>query len=154
MLLCTQVYLIDGNRVCLPLKKRGFGAGWHNGFGGKVKPGEDPEAGAIRELLEESGVAAKVLSKRAELTFNFLQTGEQIFSHVYWCRDYIGRPQESDEMRPFWFNFNQIPYNKMWPDDIVWFPKFLAGEQLKGEFEFLDDKGTVGKYAVSSAKFN
>ena len=30
----------DKKRVLLGLKKRGFGEGYYNGFGGKVEPGE------------------------------------------------------------------------------------------------------------------
>jgi 8-oxo-dGTP pyrophosphatase MutT (NUDIX family) len=40
--------------ILLGLKKRGFGAGKWNGFGGKVEPGESIVQGARRELLEES----------------------------------------------------------------------------------------------------
>jgi len=46
--------------VMMGMKKRGFGAGKWNGFGGKVEPGESNEQAAVRELHEESGVVAKV----------------------------------------------------------------------------------------------
>ena len=45
------------NTILLGYKKRGFGAGMYNGFGGKVESGESIEAGAQRELLEECGLA-------------------------------------------------------------------------------------------------
>lgn len=44
-------------RILLGLKKRGFGAGKWNGFGGKVEKGETIEAAALRELEEESGLS-------------------------------------------------------------------------------------------------
>jgi 8-oxo-dGTP pyrophosphatase MutT (NUDIX family) len=147
-LVCTQIYLVKGAQVCLPLKKRGFGKGWHNGYGGKVKPTESLEAGAIRELFEESGVKAGSLEKRAILNFVFLHTGKEIESHVYWCEEFMGLPQETNEMQPFWFGFKQVPYGKMWPDDKYWFPRFLAGEKFRAEFEFLDDKPTIGQYGI------
>jgi 8-oxo-dGTP pyrophosphatase MutT (NUDIX family) len=34
------------------LKKRGFGAGYYNGFGGKVEPGESIEQAAQREVIK------------------------------------------------------------------------------------------------------
>ncbi len=49
----------DGS-VLLGMKKRGFGAGKWNGFGGKVEKGESNTQAAIRELEEESGIITKV----------------------------------------------------------------------------------------------
>lgn len=46
--------------VMMGMKKRGFGVGKWNGFGGKVEAGESNEQAAIRELEEESSVVAKV----------------------------------------------------------------------------------------------
>ena len=40
------------------MKKRGFGEGKYNGFGGKIKDKETIEAAAIRELYEETEVKA------------------------------------------------------------------------------------------------
>lgn len=44
----TLVLLVQPPRVLLGLKKRGFGAGLWNGFGGKVQAGESVEAAARR----------------------------------------------------------------------------------------------------------
>lgn len=38
--LFTLVLMKDSDRILLGLKKRGFGQGRWNGFGGKVEPGE------------------------------------------------------------------------------------------------------------------
>ncbi len=52
--LYTLVFLLDGDRdrdrVLLGMKKRGFGAGKWNGFGGKVDPGETIVEAAARWL--------------------------------------------------------------------------------------------------------
>ncbi len=29
------------------------------------------------------------------------------------------------EMRPQWFDHSDIPYDKMWPDDYMWYPHML-----------------------------
>lgn len=152
MQICTQIYLIQGSRVCLPLKKRGFGVGWHNGYGGKVKAGETLEESAARELVEESLVKALSLEKRGTLLFNFLQTGKKIKSHIFLCESFVGSPAETEEMVPYWFDFDKVPYKKMWPDDILWFPEFLKGHFFSGEFEFLDSIPTIGKHSVQIIK--
>ncbi len=44
----TSVFIRDSGQVLLGLKKRGFGVGFWNGFGGKVEKGETIEEGARR----------------------------------------------------------------------------------------------------------
>jgi hypothetical protein len=46
----------DPKTILLGMKRRGFGAGRWNGFGGKVEPDETVRQAAVRELVEESGV--------------------------------------------------------------------------------------------------
>lgn len=46
--LYTLVLVLQPQRVLLGMKKRGFGAGRWNGFGGKVQEGETVEDGAKR----------------------------------------------------------------------------------------------------------
>jgi ADP-ribose pyrophosphatase YjhB (NUDIX family) len=148
--ICTQIYLIKGNKICLPLKKRGFGAGWHNGYGGKTEKGETILKSAKRELGEESLVESLNLEKRAVLTFKFIKTGEVVVSHVFVCKKFKGTPKETEEMKPYWFGFDKIPYRKMWPDDSFWMQAFLAGKKFKAEFEFLDKKPKVGRFFIKT----
>ena len=44
----TLVFLRKEGEVLLGYKKRGFGSGKWNGFGGKVEPGESVAEGAAR----------------------------------------------------------------------------------------------------------
>lgn len=46
--LLTLVLVVQPGKVLLGMKKRGFGAGKWNGFGGKVQPGETIEDAARR----------------------------------------------------------------------------------------------------------
>ena len=55
----TLVYIIKDSQILLGLKKRGFGQGKWNGFGGKVQVGETILDGAIREVEEECGLVLK-----------------------------------------------------------------------------------------------
>jgi 8-oxo-dGTP pyrophosphatase MutT (NUDIX family) len=43
-------------RILLGKKHRGFGHGMYNSFGGKIESGESNDAGAARELFEETGI--------------------------------------------------------------------------------------------------
>jgi 8-oxo-dGTP diphosphatase len=135
--------------VLLGMKKRGFGSGRYNGFGGKVEPGEDLKASAIRELYEEASIKvnpAKV-SKVGELTFTFPyvpkeKNFDQIV-HVYTAAEWEGEPKESDEMAPKWFAEHQIPYPQMWADDQHWLPLVLQGKFVTASFVFGKEDNTI-----------
>src|SRR3989344_1884966 len=52
----TVCFLLREEKVCLAQKRRTYGIGLWNGYGGRVKDGEFVEACAIRETHEESSV--------------------------------------------------------------------------------------------------
>ncbi|XP_027029660.1 oxidized purine nucleoside triphosphate hydrolase [Tachysurus fulvidraco] len=134
--LLTLVLVVQPGRVLLGMKKRGFGAGKWNGFGGKVHPGESIEQAARRELLEESGLTVNTLHKIGNITFEFVGETELMEVHVFRADDYNGEPTESEEMRPRWFDLDKIPYSEMWADDVFWFPLMLQKKKFLGYFKF------------------
>src|SRR3989338_7850236 len=125
----------DGS-LLLGMKKRGFGAGRWNGFGGKIQEGENIEAAALRELQEETGVVAEKMAEQGLLEFEFQGNPDILEVHVFRVDRFTGEPQETEEMRPQWFPVEGIPYDTMWPDDKYWVPLFLEGKQFQGKFLF------------------
>lgn len=124
-------------RVLLGMKKKGFGAGRWNGFGGKVEEGETIEGATRRELREEAGIDAHDLEKVGTLDFSFASNPDEILEvHIFRSTRFSGQPKESDEMRPAWFSQTEIPFEEMWPDDRHWFPLLLAGKKFNGRFHF------------------
>jgi 8-oxo-dGTP pyrophosphatase MutT (NUDIX family) len=132
----TLVIIEKEGEVLLGMKKRGFGQGYYNGFGGKVETGETVEEAAARELKEEAGVVAVSMEKRGILTFHFDDNPQPWEVHVYHVPDFVGEPCESEEMAPVWFSYADIPYDRMWQDDQFWYPEFLQGRRFRGEFYF------------------
>ncbi|NXJ89074.1 8ODP triphosphatase, partial [Corythaixoides concolor] len=134
--LFTLVLVVQPPRVLLGLKKRGFGAGLWNGFGGKVQPGESIEEAARRELLEESGLTVDTLQKMGQITFEFVGNSELMEVHIFRADNFHGEPTESDEMRPQWFQLDEVPFSQMWADDVYWFPLLLQKKLFRGYFKF------------------
>lgn len=132
----TLCIIHEHPRVLLGMKKRGFGAGRWNGFGGKLKEGETIESAAKRELLEETRITAHNIEKRGIIEFEFQGNPEILEVHVFRVNDFSGTPEESDEMKPEWFHVDYIPYDAMWPDDTFWLPLFLEGKRFRGRFLF------------------
>lgn len=123
-------------RILLGMKKRGFGAGRWNGFGGKVEKGESIEKSARREVKEEAGIEIEDLNKVGIIEFQFRDDSKILEVHIFKSENFLGKPQESEEMKPQWFHINKIPFEKMWPDDVYWIPMFLKGKKFRGKFLF------------------
>lgn len=78
-----------------------------------------------------------MLNYLAGIKFHYPAKPEQdLFVKVYISDTWVGEPEESREVRPEWFLVENIPFQHMWQDDILWLPRVLAGEKLSGEFEF------------------
>jgi len=162
---CSAITAPGGStrrRVLLGRKLRGFGAGYFNGYGGKVEPGEGVAAAAARELTEEACIVATDLHRRGILTFSWVdQPGDPAWEvHVFGCTEYEGLPTETDEMAPRWFDVELVaaggagqpplsvtglPFDRMWADDPAWYPLMLGGEGLfMGAFQFRNVTELVG----------
>ena len=143
----TLCFIHDDTRILLGMKKRGFGAGKWNGFGGKVEAGETIEDAARRETYEEIGIEVNALAESGALTFIYPRTEQALDVSVFRVETFQGEPKETDEMRPAWFPIDAIPFERMWLDDPHWLPIFLAGKRFEGRFVFEDDD-TLLEYAV------
>uniref|UniRef100_A0A8D0L2A8 Oxidized purine nucleoside triphosphate hydrolase n=1 Tax=Sphenodon punctatus TaxID=8508 RepID=A0A8D0L2A8_SPHPU len=93
--LFTLVLVVQPQRVLLGMKKRGFGAGLWNGFGGKVQLGETIEQAARRELQEESGLTVDYLQKMGQITFEFVGNTELMEVHIFRADSFHGEPTEN-----------------------------------------------------------
>lgn len=134
--LLTLCIIHQHPRILLGLKKRGFGTGRWNGFGGKVQEGESVEDAARREIFEEVGIKPLDMKKVGILDFGFENDPKTLEVHVFRAENFEGEPVESEEMTPKWFHVDEIPFHQMWSDDIFWMPLLLKGKLFKGKFLF------------------
>jgi mutator protein MutT len=131
------LYLVKGDQVLLAMKKRGHGAGRYNGVGGKLDPDESVEQCLVRESQEEIGVIPEKFEKMAYITFDLYMKGERVFEHVYLFTSskWTGKPTESEEVAPRWFDIDKLPFDKMWPNDVHFLQQILEGKKLTGHFK-------------------
>ncbi len=125
----TVVFPRRNEKILLGMKKRGFGEGWWNGFGGKLEPGETFEGSARRETREEVGIDLVNLKIIAYLLFYFDDV-PGIACVAYTSTNFLGTPIETEEMRPKWFDSESLPYETMWPGDEDWIPEALSSNSL------------------------
>ena len=139
----TLAFLIRDKEILLAMKKRGVGEGKWNGYGGKPMIDETIIDAAIRETREEIGVTPKELKHVATLNFyfpalpQFADSNQQVI--VFFVRQWEGEIQETEEMAPEWFPLAELPFSKMWPDDIHWLPKVIQGNNVTADFYFNKD---------------
>jgi len=132
------MFIVQDGRILLIEKKRGHGAGKINGPGGKIDPGETPLQSAIRETQEELLITPQEPVKLGELHFHMTDV-PHIICHVFRADGFTGTPTETDEAVPVWYDFADIPYDRMWEDDRYWLPLLLEEKAFEGRFSFEGD---------------
>ena len=135
----TLLFIFKENEILLIHKKTGLGKGKINAPGGKIEEGESPDECAIRETFEEVCVQPSDVKKAGELFFQFVD-GLTIHGYVFYTDQYLGTPAETREANPFWCSVDEIPYDKMWEDDITWLPCLLSKDYFHGYYIFDDEK--------------
>lgn len=150
----TNCFICKEDKILLGMKKRGFGVGRWNGFGGKVQGDESVEKAARRELFEEAGLLSEFMEKRAILLFD-IQRGLKILEvHVFITSFFRGEPQESEEMRLQWFAYEDIPYAGMWQADHYWLPLILKDVCVQGSFFYEGDDEKLVRYELQEVTEN
>ena len=133
----AQMLVVDvaAGRILLAFHKQGDMQGCYTGFLDELLEGETPESGAVRITTEQCGLIVELAELRAVFRF----TGEDYpgaDEYEYYTSSYRGTPREGVQVRPQWFELDQIPYELMPADDALWYPPFLAGKLQRGSFHF------------------
>lgn len=131
----TLMFVVQDGEVLLIEKLTGIGEGKINGPGGKIDPGEDELQGVIRECQEELHITVTDAVKMGELWFAMSDIPD-IHCHVFMATSFEGTPTSTREANPLWSKISEIPYDKMWADDVYWLPHMLAGQKFNGRFIF------------------
>lgn len=114
--------LVDGDRRVL-LQQRAPGramAGLWEFPGGKVEPGERPEAALVRELEEELGIAVEAASLSPAAFASADNQGRHMLLLLYLCRQWRGDPRPLDAAELRWVR----------PADMAGLPMPPADEPL------------------------
>ena len=122
--LVSAVALIDRDgRVLLAQRPEGKSmAGLWEFPGGKVEPGETPEAALIRELHEELGIDTWK-SCLAPLTFaSHSYEDFHLLMPLFACRKWQGTPEPREGQRLAWARVNELRSYPMPPADIPLIP--------------------------------
>lgn len=159
------VYIIDKeeNKVIFGERKKldRPGKGKRVGIGGGIEADETALQAVFREVIEEVGT-----SEKGDIVFQ-LNSAEQVgtvyflFPHkknspgynqrcyVFVSSDYSGTPIETKDIKPEWYPIDQLPVEFMWPDNLLWVPQVLAGQNVNGTFVY-DENNKIADYRIES----
>ena len=147
----TLSIICDDSRILLGMKKKGFGKGKYNGFGGGLKENETERQCAIREVWEEAGI--KIINPQilGKILFEFDSNEQDHLVYFFKVRQYKGEIKKTKEMIPRWFYIKDIPYNKMWAADKYWLPLLLKDKRFRGNILF-DREYTLKRATLKEIK--
>ena len=96
--------LVDGEgRVLLQRRAPGRAmAGLWEFPGGKVEPGERPEAALVRELEEELGIRVEIAALAPAAFASADNAGRHMLLLLYLCREWLGAPRALDAAELAW----------------------------------------------------
>jgi 8-oxo-dGTP diphosphatase len=119
-MIVVAVALVDADgRVLLQQRAAGREMGGLWEFpGGKIEPGEKPEAALIRELREELGIATEEACIAPATFASAPLDGSHLLLLLYICRKWQGNPQPLEAAALKWVRPNQMFGLPMPPADI------------------------------------
>lgn len=138
----TLWIIVEDNKILLCMKKRWFWAWLYNWAWWKLENWETLVEGMIRELEEETTLKTKQedIINHWVLHFFFEENWDWDQDvNIFIIKDYEWIPQETEEMKPEWFDIDKIPYEEMWEDDYIWLPEVLNWEKVEYNFWFWKD---------------
>lgn len=153
----TVCCIFRDEKILLKFATRGIAKGKWVQPGGGVEEGESPEEGAVREVVEETGLKVALRDLRDHGTINFHLDGKKeigIVGYLYSTTKFSGKARGTDEGRLRWFPVERLPWQKMFPGDVYWVPQILKrdGVKLKGDIWYGKDFCVLSKHTVESRK--
>jgi 8-oxo-dGTP diphosphatase len=140
----TLCFPIREGEVLLAEKQRKLGAGFLNGFGGRVEEVDiSIQDTNIRETEEEIGIRIKTAKKMGEIAFHNPSDEDELRNmmvYIFTATEWDGEPIETDEMKKIaWYKIASLDYDKFLPADRLFLPQILDGKCVKGSIEYNDD---------------
>ncbi|HEY3494434.1 MAG TPA: (deoxy)nucleoside triphosphate pyrophosphohydrolase, partial [Polyangiaceae bacterium] len=103
-------------------------AGYWEFPGGKLAPGEAPEACAVREVFEETAVTARALRRRPAIGWDYPTRAVLLYPIDCEWLSGEGEPREVAELR--WASPNDLPHLQFPEANAALIAELVAGSEL------------------------
>lgn len=125
-ILATLVYVRDGDKTLMlhrVKKNNDYHEGKWNGLGGKFEPGETPEACAIREVREESGLTITDPILHGHIVFPMFDGINDWYVYLFTAPQWTGSLLENPpEGHLAWLTRTEIDQIQLWDGDRIFLP--------------------------------
>ena len=150
MKLATLCYIRDDAKTLMlhrNKKQEDMHSGKWNGLGGKLEGGETPEACAMREIYEESGLRATDPQLKGFITFPNFDGQNDWYVFVYLFTRFSGSLIDSPEGELSWITDSELRQLNLWEGDRI----FMEWLDKPGIFSalFTYDSGRLLDWSVS-----
>lgn len=145
----TLCFLRRDNRVLLLHRRNPPNAGYWNGVGGKLEPGEDPFTACVREVREETSLTIRDPKLRVLLVATVRSTGDLWIIFVFTADAPEAAPIPSEEGDLAWVEVSQLAMLPILPD-LPLLLRHLGGVAvtvIRMELE-TEDAGSVSRVEV------
>lgn len=145
----TLCHIKNNEKLLLKRASRGISKGKWNTPGGKIENGESPEACAIRETYEETGLKVRNLFYHGLMNFVINGNRESSFSvHLFSSENASGELKEGEEGELRWFGAKELPFDNMWEDDRYWMHLMLEKRKFDANFYFDERMQKTEKFEI------
>lgn len=147
--LATLCYVQQGGKTLMLRRTRegDYHYGKYNGLGGKLEPGESPEACMRREVFEESGLMPTRWTLRGFITFPAFDGVNHWYVWLYTIEAFDGTLRPSAEGDLCWVDDNALDELELWEGDRVFLPWLREGRLFSATFVY--QNGVFKDYEVS-----
>ncbi|MFN8444057.1 MAG: 8-oxo-dGTP diphosphatase [Caldilineaceae bacterium] len=121
-------------------KQNDMHAGKWNGLGGKLELGETPEACAIREAYEESGLHMIDPVLRGMITFPGFKGEDDWYTFLFTCDRFTGELIDSNEGVLAWIDNDKLFDLNLWEGDKIFLRWLNQPAFFSGWLKYVDGK--------------
>jgi 8-oxo-dGTP diphosphatase len=121
-------------------KQNDMHAGKWNGLGGKLEAGESPEACAIRETYEESGLQMIDPVLRGMITFPGFDGEDDWYTFLFTCDTFTGKLIDSNEGVLQWIDNDKLFDLNLWEGDKIFLRWLEQPAFFSGWMKYVDGK--------------
>ncbi len=107
----------DGDRIFATQRGYGDYKDWWEFPGGKIEPGETPEAALAREIREELAVEIEVGEYLTSVEYDYPEF--HLSMACYWCRIREGEPKLLEHEAARWLEIKQLGEVQWLPADVL-----------------------------------
>ena len=133
-------FLIQDGRVLLQERPREkLWGGMLNGPEGKIEAGETSHQAVVREVVEETALQLDEFEARGYIELLLPAPKPMVLKvDIFTAHSFSGVP-DAREGPLSWHDRQNLPFDRMWPDQRYWLPAVLDGYSVAAKIQFATD---------------